>query len=108
MLSRRTMLVIYDVLHYYCLNGIRLRRDDVVEYLHRATTNKTTTHDSRLRAFERFKRHLRVLAIPHRVELERDDGHGSWLTIPNPDRALAHVSRLLASTHPTARLVHVA
>ena len=92
-MSRSALLVVYDVLFYFALHDSRLRRDVVVEYLHR-TTNKSpdTCAQSRLRAFERFKKSLSALGIEHHSECDLDD---AWFVIDEPDRAIRHVTRLL-------------
>ena len=100
--SRRTILTVYDLLHLFVLEGPKLRRSVVVDYLARAGMNpRTTDIKSRLRGFERLKAHLRRLGIAFHHEIEqRGSQPEAFMVIPEPEQALAFVSGLLDQEAP--------
>jgi hypothetical protein len=93
MRPRRTLHTVIDVLHYFALQGDEQPRDDVVAYLRRATSMRTASVDSSLRAYERFKQTLRALGVEfHSVS---DEEGKAFLTIPRPAEAKARIEALL-------------
>src|SRR4051812_31414631 len=93
---RRTCLVVYDVLHALSLSNGRMRRDDLVAYLHRATTSGPTSDESRLRAFERFKKTLARLAISYRTELPHTSDEGeTYFKVERVAEARKRIEKLL-------------
>jgi len=94
--SRRMLNTVLDVLHMFVLEGDRQRRDDVMDYLRRATTTRKPVYRSTLRAYDRFKRALHALGIEH-DSIAALDGT-SLLWIRRPARAKARVEALLDGT----------
>jgi hypothetical protein len=91
--NRRTILTLYDLLHLVALEGPRLRREVVVDYLARAragASRRTSLETSRLRAFERAKQQLRALGAELAIETDPVEAE-SWLVFKNADALRARL-----------------
>jgi hypothetical protein len=84
---------VIDVLHFFVLQGDEQPRDDVVAYLRRATTARSASLDSSLRAYERFKQTLRDLGVEFHSVLDVEGN--PFLLIPHAAIAKARIEALL-------------
>ncbi len=94
--NRRTILTLYDVLHLFALEGPRIRREVVVEYLERASGahRRRRLPSSRLRHFERAKQNLRKLGAVLECVVDAR-ANETWLVLHDLEGVRARLVGLL-------------
>lgn len=96
-ISLRTVFEIYDLMHYFCVNGDHQVRETVIDYLYRAKPyNHERSKQTQLRFYERFKQHLQRLDIKYSVEIDYQQGATkSILYIHHPRKEQQKLSVIL-------------
>jgi hypothetical protein len=89
---------IFDVLHYFVLEGPRIAKEDVMSYLHRATGCRASTLRSKGRAYERLKQRLRLLGVELRTDVDADGTR--FLVIPGAAAAKARLETHFERLNP--------